>query len=430
MQLIISPTPGKAIFAVVILLLQPFLQKLAVSDSIPLLKVLDEIVVLILSPYALRVGFVYFKQDVLFRRAISLLLAYWFVSFVSYCFGNAQFSQFIYQFVLDIKYVVVFLYCLGAYRPSRTEHIFTLLFKVIVLISIPFVLLQMISPAIYDSLFPLGAHKGIFQTSSGGYLSRTAGAFWFTGQLALFSCLSAGYFLIRLGIEKKERGSLLFASLSLGLLATTLSRGEIASFILAGGLTYLFFFSKQKTKPVAFILAGVVISLITLLNMPLITKSLVELGIVGEAFDIAPRAKMMSSALRVASENFPLGAGLGTLGGQAAVVFDSELFYVYGFQYEWFFEHGLYLTDTYWPKIIAESGFFGMFALLLFYLYPVINAALGKHEITIASTFTFFSILALFINSFSSPVYNSALFVFLACFLIGGFKHKDASDEV
>ena len=430
MQLVISPTPNKAVVAIVVLLLQSCIQKLAITDSISFIKTIDEIIVLILSPYALRIAFVYFKQHILFRRAMSLLLAYWFVSFTSYCFGDGQFVQFIYQFVLDIKYVVVFLYCLGAYRPSRTEHIFTLLFKVIVLISIPFVLLQMISPAIYDSLFPLGAHKGIFQTRSGGYLSRTAGAFWFTGQLALFSCLSAGYFLIRLGIEKKERGNLLFASLSLGLLATTLSRGEIASFILAGGLTYLFFFSNKKIKPVAFIFVSIVISLIALLNMPLITKSLVELGLLGEVIDVAPRAKMLLSALSVANENFPLGAGLGTLGGQAAVVFDSELFYVYGFQYEWFFEHGLYLTDTYWPKIIAESGFFGMFALLLFYLCPALNAVLGRYEMTIPSIYTFFSILAFFINSFSSPVYNSALFVFLVCFLIGGFKHKDASDEV
>ncbi|MEY8197661.1 MAG: hypothetical protein RPS47_00285 [Colwellia sp.] len=429
MQLVISPTPVKAVIAIVVLLLQPFLQKLAIADSIPILKILDEIVVLILSPYALRVGFVHFKNDVLFRRAMSLLLAYWFISLVSYCFGSAQFSQFIYQFLLDIKYIVVFLYCLGAYRPSTTEHIFTLLFKVIVLINIPLVLVQMISPVLYDSLFPLGAHKGIFQTSTGGYLSRTAGAFWFTGQLALFSCLSAGYFLIRFWLENKGRSNQLFALLSLGLLVTTLSRGEIASFILASGLTYLFFFSNQKIKPVAFILVGLVVSLITLLNMPLITKTLLELGLIGEALDVSPRAKMMAAALSVASENFPLGAGLGTLGGQAAVVFDSELFYVYGFQYEWFFERGLYLTDTYWPKIIAESGFFGMFALLIFYLYPAINAALGKYEITLTSAFTFFSILALFINSLSSPIYNSALFVFLVCFLIGGLKHKGGADE-
>jgi len=424
MQLIISPTSGKAIFAIVILLLQPFLQKLAIADSIPLLKILDEIVVLILFPYALRVGFVYFKHDVLFRCAISLLLAYWFVSFLSYFFGNAQFIQFLYQFVLDIKYVVVFLYCLGAYRSNTTERVLSLLFKIIVLINVPLVLLQIVTPELYDSLFPLGAHKGIFITSSGGHLSRTAGAFWFTGQLALFSCLSAGYFLILKWVGYKSRENFFYILLSVGLLATTLSRGEIASFILASSITYLCFFSNQKIKPIAFILVGVAISLIVLLNMTIITKSLVELGIMGEAFDIAPRAKMMSSALSVASENFPLGAGLGTLGGQSAVVYDSELFYVYGFQYEWYFEHGLYLTDTYWPKIIAESGFFGMLALLLFYLSPAINTALGKYEITIASTFTFFSIMAFFINSLSSPVYNSALFVFLVSFLIGGLKNK------
>ena len=429
MQLVISPTPVKAVIAILILLLQPFIQKLAISDSISFLKTIDELVVLILSPYALRVGFVYFKQDILFRRAMSLLLVYWFISLVSYCFGSAQFIQFIYQFVLDIKYVVVFLYCLGAYRPSSTEKIFTLLFKMIILVNMPLVLMQMISPAFYDSLFPLGAHKGIFQTSSGGHLSRTAGAFWFAGQLALFSCLSAGYFLIQLWAGDKSKSNQLFAFLSLVLLATTISRGEIASFILASGITYLLFFSKQKIKPVAFILGGAVIAMISLYNMPLITKTLVELGVMGEALEIAPRAKMMSSALSVASGKFPLGAGLGTLGGQAAVVFDSELFYVYGFQYEWFFEHGLYLTDTYWPKIIAESGFFGMIALLLFYLYPAINAVLGRYEVTIASTFTFFSILALFINSLSSPVYNSALFVFLVCFLIGGLKHKGGADE-
>lgn len=424
MQLIISPAPIKVILAVVVLLLQTFFQKLAIADSISFLKIIDEIVVLILAPYALRFGFVFFKQDVLFRRAIFMLFGYWIISFVSYCFGDGKFIQFIYQFVLDIKYVVVFLYCIGAYRPSSTEHIFTLILKVIILVNVPLVLVQMIFPAFYDSLFPLGAHKGIFQTSSGGNLSRTAGSFWFTGQLALFSCLSAGYFFIRLWLGDKDRANILFAMLSLSLLVTTISRGEIASFILASGITYSLFFSNQKVKPFTFILMIIAISLITLVNMPLVTKSLLELGILGDGLDIAPRAKMMSSALSVASERFPLGSGLGTLGGQAAVVFDSKLFYDYGFQYEWFFEYGLYLTDTYWPKIIAESGFFGMITLLLFYLYPAINTALGRYEITIASTFTFFSISALFINSLSSPIYNSALFVFFACFLVGGLSRN------
>lgn len=425
MEIKVNPTPNKAMFFLIILILQSFIQKLAISESISFLSVIDEIIVLFCIPFSIRVGLLLFNKNIIFKGFFLFVVIYWVFAVASSLFGVGTFSQALYQFVLDSKYLVIFLYCYGAYRDNITEEYLAKFFKFIVLINIPFVLLQLLMPNIYDAIFPLGAHHGSFFTASGDTLTRTAGIFWFTGLLAFFSSLTSGFFLIKIWKRDVSKSNYIYLVLSILLLISTLSRGEIGSFILAAVTTYLFFISNKKIRHINLVFMFAVITGILVSNASFIERGLVEMGVMDTAAGItqAPRAIMMSSALVEAQENFPLGAGLGTLGGQAAVVYDSDLFYKHGFQYQWYFVHGLFLTDTYWPKVFAEAGWLGALFLLLAYIYYPIKYLQQPSSISFSGVFSFFTMTVLLINSFSSPVYNSVLSVFLVVFLCG-FDNK------
>lgn len=428
MKIKINPTPNKALFFLVILILQSFTQKLSVSESISFLSILDEIIVLFCIPFSIRIGLLLFKKNIVFKGFFSFIVIYWVFAIVSSLFGVGTFTQALYQFVLDSKYIVIFLYCYGAYRVNTTEKYLTNLFKLVVLFNIPFVLLQYIFPEFYDVIFPLGAHHGSFFTASGDTLTRTAGIFWFTGLLAFFSALASGFFLIKIWKRDASKPNYIYLVLSILLLMSTLSRGEIGSSVIAAATTYLFFISNKKIRHINLVFMFAVITGIIVLNTSFIERGLVEIGFTETAAGLtqAPRAIMMSSALIEAQENFPLGAGLGTLGGQAAVIYDSDLFYKHGFQYQWYFNKKLFLTDTYWPKVFAETGWLGALFLLFAYIYYPIKYLQQSSALCFSGVFSFFSMTVLLINSFSAPIYNSVITIFIVMFICG-FDNKNLS---
>ncbi len=410
-----------------ILIMQSFVQKLAISESITFIKIIDELIVVFCVPYVIRVGLIVFEKHLAFKKFFTILVVYWLFGLFSSLFISGKYSQALYQFLLDSKYIIVFLYCYGAYREGKTEQYLERFFKFFILLNIPFVLLQLLTPSLYDSFFPKGAHTGTFWTDSGEQLARAAGIFWVTGMLAFFSSLSSGFFLISKWKNKNRKANSVYLILSLLLLSSTLSRGEIGAFLIAASITYLFFITNKHFRYVNLIFFSTILSGIIISNTPLIERSFMEMGLTENTREIPqPRAKMMSAAIAEANENFPLGAGLGTLGGQAAVIYDSDIFYKYGYQYVWYFNQGIFLTDTYWPKIFAETGWLSAIFLLYLYLFFPLKYLQNAKKLNFAGTYSFFSMLVMLINSFSAPVYNSAIMTFLVLFLIG-FDNKDKS---
>ena len=118
LKLKVNPTPLKAIAALLILVCQSFIQKLAISESISFLKIFDELVVLYCIPFAIRIGFILFNKNKVFKGFFSFLIIYWLFTIISSLFGVGSLSQALYQFVLDSKFIIIFLYCYGAYREN------------------------------------------------------------------------------------------------------------------------------------------------------------------------------------------------------------------------------------------------------------------------------------------------------------------------
>ncbi len=80
-----------------------------------------------------------------------------------------------------------------------------------------------------------------------------------------------------------------------------------------------------------------------------------------ELQDVA-RNVLYSTGWRIALDYFPFGSGLATFGGWIAALYYSPLYIQYGISEVWGLdplEGGRFLTDTFWPYIIGQFGFFG-----------------------------------------------------------------------
>jgi len=91
--------------------------------------------------------------------------------------------------------------------------------------------------------------------------------------------------------------------------------------------------------------------------------------------DSTPRLFLAQNAFRVATDFFPFGAGGGTFGSAVSKMNYSDLYYNLGFVGRW----GLtdtddrFLSDNFWPMIIAQYGVLGLLIVLVIYVMILRN---------------------------------------------------------
>ena len=91
------------------------------------------------------------------------------------------------------------------------------------------------------------------------------------------------------------------------------------------------------------------------------------------------RAELYSTSTRIASDDFPLGAGFGRFGTYASRLYYSPVYRQYGLSRVWGLsrEFPNFIDDTSWPGIIGESGYAGL-AFYVFGLLCLIAALLRR----------------------------------------------------
>lgn len=125
------------------------------------------------------------------------------------------------------------------------------------------------------------------------------------------------------------------------------------------------------------------------------------------------RGALYGTAPVVATDFFPFGTGWGTFGSSPSRdIFYSPVYVAYGINNVWGGSptHGVFLIDTFWPKIIAEQGWIG------FVVYAWLWVRCGKTALGLAFTedrssnqnFAFYSYVALLLVSLMTPIYNYA----------------------
>lgn len=80
------------------------------------------------------------------------------------------------------------------------------------------------------------------------------------------------------------------------------------------------------------------------------------------------RYMLYETSVKIANDYFPLGTGWSTFGSHYAAERYSPVYFIYGlgFHRELGYYNHMFLNDSYWPIVIAESGWLGFAAVLGF----------------------------------------------------------------
>ncbi len=400
-----------------------FIKKLEISSSLPYLKQVDEFILLSM--------FVFIAKG--FNRIIKYKYGFWFVFFfLLYIITSTLFAIIhsieikiiIYQGILDLKILFVFLLVMGL--PNKLIFIqrFIQFGKIVLIISLPLIFIQIYMSSYYDILFPNGGHKGFFKSLSDKEMIRGAGVFWFVGELAFFSSFFVCYFFFEYMNKRKRiiKFWLLFSSM---ILILTLSRLEIIATILALIFVYTASHKYLSKKILLMMLSSIIIILGFLLLYPLIEASFKRLGVYDPAFSNASRVVFYYSSYILTLENFPFGTGLGTFGGQASAIFGSSLYDQLHFkQYLWYRE-SITMTDVFWPHVLVEAGFIGLclyFAALLSlfkWLKNSFNHQIKLNRLHVFSQTALSIFFVMLINSMASANMNDFHALFITLLLFG-----------
>ncbi|HAJ57604.1 MAG TPA: hypothetical protein DCL35_07550 [Candidatus Omnitrophica bacterium] len=141
-------------------------------------------------------------------------------------------------------------------------------------------------------------------------------------------------------------------------------------------------------------------------------------------YDVA-RNVLYSTGLRIAQDYFPFGAGLGAYGGWIAALYQSPLYFYYGINEVWGLDPvvgGRFLTDTFWPYIMGQFGFFGCICyawILIAFLSRCIRTYMKCDDLLLKafSLGSFFILIEALIESIAEPVFSTPpqYFFIFAC---------------
>lgn len=408
-----------------------FIRKLPIAESIGFVTLVDEFTLILLANIAL-LGLVKLVKN---KYGICLLLFFVFYLLIGFATAVANYvnnKQIIYQGVLELKLIIVLAIVIGLPNRRLFYKRFIVFGKVVLLVSIPLILWQFVLPNSYDAIFFSGAHTGEFSTLSGEKVGRAAGVFWFTGDLAIFASFFCINFLFDF-LRGKKRISLYWLIVSGIVLAATLSRLEIMATLSVCMLVYV-----RSQKGVSLFIWIILLSIISLLIVVALYPYFI---LVFEQMGFSQYSTISSSegARRVFSENaiilagnyFPFGTGLGTYGGHAADVFNSQVYYDMGFtRYGWFARR-LYMTDVFWPHVLGETGVLGLLFYLtsLYFLFLWINKQfkisvkekVGYRLVSdkVVSQIGLSCFLVMLINSLASSNLTTFYSLFLGLFMVG-----------
>lgn len=146
----------------------------------------------------------------------------------------------------------------------------------------------------------------------------------------------------------------------------------------------------------------------------------------------AARAAMTIASVEIAKDNFPHGTGFGTFGSYVSGINYSDIYY----QYDLYNVHGLseeistFVSDTFWPTVIAQFGFVGTIAyLVIFYLlFRKCNEMYYSKKAYFSSLVIFLFIM---INTTSgSAIYHPYFTLFAVLLAMFTTETKEKNEEI
>lgn len=139
------------------------------------------------------------------------------------------------------------------------------------------------------------------------------------------------------------------------------------------------------------------------------------------------RSALYGASLEIARDRFPLGAGLGRFGSHMSRVKYSPLYHAYGLDRI----RGLqqsnsdYVTDTFWPMVLGETGIIGVIAYAAFLLALLLSLwrAIGRQSDPLLRAFCLGSLavlIAAVVESLATPMFVAPPRAYLLFVALGG----------
>lgn len=306
------------------------------------------------------------RTDRTLKLVIVLFLLYLGVAILSSLLGRSQRMAAAWQLQYNLKLPLMFALGTLIVYTDQVERVLRVLLAWSWLFILPFLVLELAAPNLYSQL--CGAYLDVHMNPLLGIGGRMKGPFSHSGYLALFAGLLAAGAAIQLMQGHGRRWGLL-ALVYCAMVVATGQRQEAFALLLVGTL---FFWMQRRRNLLALGMAAIVVGglavfvLLYLEQNPL--QDLFDQWSGARASQLSERAILTEKGLQIAGQYFPLGSGLGTYGGAGAQKFDLSQFYDLGFARYWWFRQGLFIVDTYWPSVVAESGYFGAALLLATFL--------------------------------------------------------------
>jgi hypothetical protein len=124
------------------------------------------------------------------------------------------------------------------------------------------------------------------------------------------------------------------------------------------------------------------------------------------------RSALYGASVQIARDRFPLGAGLGRFGSHMSRVKYSPVYHAYGLDRI----RGLqannsdYVTDTFWPMVLGETGIIGVIAYAAFLLALLLSLwrAIGRQSDRLLRAFCLGSLavlIAAVVESLATPMF-------------------------
>jgi hypothetical protein len=255
-------------------------------------------------------------------------------------------------------------------------------------------------------------------------------------RLATTAIISALLYLFSVILTR--HGRILLVDLLIFLLILSISlfseRAKAYGFFVAAVVILIFFFINRFGRGLLslrnmLLIFGVVGLLVYYVTFNKLFFYFVE-GV--EVVEMFARPALYFASFDIAIDYFPFGAGFSSFGSYYSGIYYSPLYFDYGLSNLWGLtpDYPWFISDTFFPMVLAQFGFFGLFVLIACILVLIMKlkfAADGRIDL---NGFLMLSILFLgflTIESFadSTVVQNRGVFSLALLGIISGFMIND-----
>ncbi len=314
--------------------------------------------------------------------------------------------------ILDGKIIAVmmgFLYLFRSHSGADSHRAFLTALVGLALVNSVFVLRDLMSGGISLYGHQLFVRAGQYQAMGLFHHHMMSANF------SVFGAIAAGSLFV--GRKKTGMG---FAWLWLTVIAIAhLSAKEIVAVGFSGAFLALHIaprnpYSKWLLRTVIiFLLLLAGLAFLVLLGPVLASRFDLYFG--GPDLDRTMRTVLYMRAWDIAEAYFPLGSGAGTFVSQPSrTLFFSPIYDIFGLSsvYGGSRNDARFLMDAFWPKVLGESGFFGLISYVSMYLFFIIRAYRNlRNGMDHMTLFSFLILVQAAIVSLASATLTNELFV-------------------